>query len=54
MVLTRKDFIAQGKILRTVRSDSIRKRLTEEQIKLFKRSNPRFDVKRFRDFVNKK
>lgn len=52
-MLTKKDFVAQAKILRTVRSPSVRKRLTDEQIKLFKRANPRFDAKRFRAFVNK-
>ena len=54
MGLKKKDFIAQAKVLRTIRSDSIRRRLTAEQIKLFKRSNPRFDSKRFKDFVEKK
>lgn len=54
MVLTRKNFIAQAKILKTVRSDSVRKRLTEENIKVFKRSNPRFDAKKFRRFVEGK
>lgn len=54
MGLTKKDFIAQAKILQSVRSDSVRNRLTDEQVKLFKKSNPRFDSKRFRDFVEKK
>ncbi len=50
--LTKKDFIAQAKILRSVRSPSVRNRLTDEQIKLFKKKNPRFDASKFRKFVN--
>lgn len=53
MALTKKDFVAHAKLLRSVRSDSVRNRLTDEQVKLFKKSSPQFDVKKFRDAVNK-
>lgn len=53
MVKTKKDFIQQAKLLKSIRSDSVRRRLTNAQIKIFKKSNSRFDEKKFRDFINK-
>jgi len=54
MVMTKKDFIKQAKILKSIRSDSVRKRITNEQIKIFKKSNPRFNTKIFRAAVEGK
>lgn len=54
MVLTRKDFIRRAKFIRSFISPHIRTKLTDDAIKEFKRSNPRFDVKKFRDFIKKK
>lgn len=51
MVMTKKDFIKQAMILKSIRSDSVRKRITNEQIKVFKKANPKFDPKRFRNAV---
>ncbi len=54
MVLTRKDFIRRAKLIKTFRSINVRRKLTDESIKEFKKSNPRFDAQKFKDFIKKK
>ncbi len=54
MVLTQKDFIRRAKLIRSFRNMNVRRKLTMESIKEFKKSNPRFDVKKFKEFIKKK
>ena len=54
MTLTRKDFIQRAKLIRSFRSPHVRTKLTNSAIKEFKKSNIRFDAKRFKAFIKKK
>lgn len=51
--LTKKDFIKRAKLIKSFRNPNVRRKLTTESIKEFKKSNPRFDVKKFKSFVTK-
>ena len=54
MVLTKKDFIRRAKLIRSFRKPSVKRKLMNASIIEFKKSNIKFDEKRFREFVNKK
>lgn len=55
MVLTKKDFIIRAKFIRSFRNPNVRSKLTTQSIKVFKKSNPKFNEKTFRAFIlNKK
>lgn len=54
MVLTKKDFIRRAKLIRSFRSPHVRTKLTNDAIKEFKRSNLKFDVNKFKQFIKKK
>jgi len=54
MVLTRKDFVRRAKLIKSFRSPNVRSKLINASVKEFKRSNPRFDEDRFRQFIRGK
>lgn len=54
MVLTKKDFIRRAKLIKSFRKPGVRKKLIKESVKEFKKSNPRFDEKRFKEFIKSK
>ena len=52
-MLTKKDYIKIGNILKLY-DDHIKDYLTDDFCKFFKKDNPKFDEKKFREFVWKK
>jgi hypothetical protein len=53
-MMTKKDFVRFAEDLAKVNDDMVRKTLIQRDIKLLKETNPRFDEKRFEEYVEKK
>lgn len=50
---SRKDFVKTAQILAAVRSDAERAFLIQEFIGVYGEQNPRFNAKKFTDYINK-
>lgn len=52
-MLSKKDFIARAKLIAQIKNPDDEKRVYYLSVQEFKKSNPKFDETKFRDFIDK-